>query len=197
MTSTVERTFDEIVDLMERGLSVGTSMLDALSRSRSLSGLQSRLPRLDACSCRIPPPCWMPREHGPVTTHVSCGTATLRLRITNCSVQQTTVQVEAKGAGAARVNVSPSSLSLSPFERGVVSVSLTSTSADAKGTELETLVWVHGCVQHVVRWTVRVAGRGGDSCNELDVDDCPDYVHHWYDHFYCARPCGHGVVTRG
>jgi hypothetical protein len=58
-------------------------------------------------------------------------------------------------------------------------------------------VWIHGCVEHAVRWTVRVAGRGGDSCNELDIDDCPDYVHHWYDHFYCARPCGHRLASRG
>jgi hypothetical protein len=21
------------------------------------------------------------------------------------------------------------------------------------------------------------------------VDDCPDYQHHWYDHFYCHRHC--------
>jgi hypothetical protein len=197
MTSTVERTFDELVDLMERGLSAGSDMLDALTRGRSVSSLQSRLPRLGTCSCEIPPPCWMPREHGPVTTHVCCGTATLRLRVTNCSIQRSTVEVEAKGTGAGRVTISPSSLSLSPLERGVISLTLAATSADTKGMAFETLVWIHGCVEHAVRWTVRVAGRGGDSCNELDIDDCPDYVHHWYDHFYCARPCGHRLASRG
>ena len=25
--------------------------------------------------------------------------------------------------------------------------------------------------------------------SELTVEDCPDLVHHWYDHFYCPRPC--------
>jgi hypothetical protein len=24
------------------------------------------------------------------------------------------------------------------------------------------------------------------------VEDCPDLLHHWYDHFYCNRPCTHG-----
>jgi hypothetical protein len=197
MTSTLERTFDEIADLVERGLAAGTSMLDTLARSPTVSSLQARAPRLGTCSCHIPPPCWMPREHGPVISHVCCGTATLRLRVTNCSIQETTVTVEAKGAAASRIAVSPSSLSLSPLERGVISLTLTSTSDDEKGTELESIVWIHGCLEHAVRWTVKVTGRGGDACHELDIEDCPDYVHHWYDHFYCARPCGSAVLQRG
>jgi hypothetical protein len=200
MTTTVERTVDQIADLLERGLAAGTSMLDSLAGSSTLSSLQARLPRATTCSCHIPPPCWMPREHGPVTTHVCAGgTATLRLRITNCSIETSTVSVEVKGPGAANVKVAPASLSLSPLERGIVALSLATNATDAKGTEHETLVWIHGCVEHVVHWTVKVAGRGGHSCQELDLDDCPDYVHHWYDHFYCARPCRHaqssGVVV--
>jgi len=54
------------------------------------------------------------------------------------------------------------------------------------------LVWIRGCVDHVVRWTVKSSRRGSDCCHELEIDDCPDYVHHWYDHFYCPRPCRHG-----
>jgi hypothetical protein len=23
----------------------------------------------------------------------------------------------------------------------------------------------------------------------VEVEDCPDLIHHWYDHFYCDRPC--------
>jgi hypothetical protein len=26
-------------------------------------------------------------------------------------------------------------------------------------------------------------------CREVDVNDDPDYVLHWYDHFYVTRPC--------
>jgi hypothetical protein len=24
---------------------------------------------------------------------------------------------------------------------------------------------------------------------EVEIEDCPDLIHHWYDHFYCERPC--------
>jgi hypothetical protein len=184
MTTAVDR----IADLMERGVTAGTSMLDSFARSPLLADFESRLPRLGTCSCDIPPPCWMPREHGPVRTHVCTGgTASLRLRITNCSIEHTTVTVEAKGS--AKVKVAPASLSLDPLERGALTLSLATNATDARGSEHESLIWIHGCREHVVRWTVAVAGRGGDSCHELDIDDCPDYVHHWYDHFYCARPC--------
>jgi hypothetical protein len=197
MTSTLERTFEDLADLVERGLAVGTDMLDSLARNPTVASLQSRLPRAGGCSCHIPPPCWMPRECGPVTTHVcACGTATLRLRITNCSIENDAVTVAVTGQDAAKVSVSPSSLSLPALERGVVSLTLTTDATATKGTEYEALVWIRGCVDHVVRWTVRVAGRGGDSCDEIDIDDCPDYVHHWYDHFYCVRPCGHQLVNR-
>jgi hypothetical protein len=27
------------------------------------------------------------------------------------------------------------------------------------------------------------------------VDDCPDNIHHWYDHFYCDRGCPQHQVT--
>jgi hypothetical protein len=26
-------------------------------------------------------------------------------------------------------------------------------------------------------------------CNEVEINDCPDMIHHWYDHFYCHRHC--------
>jgi hypothetical protein len=191
MTSTLERTFDDLADLVERGLAVGTSMLDSLARSQTVTRLQSGLPRAGSCSCHIPPPCWMPREHRPVTTHVcACGAATLRLRITNCGIENDKVTIAVTGKDGAKVAVSPSPLSLRALERGIVSLKLTTDAADPKGTEYEVLLWVRGCVEHVVRWTVKVAGRGGDACDEIDIEDCPDFVHHWYDHFYCARPCG-------
>ncbi len=57
------------------------------------------------------------------------------------------------------------------------------------GTRYESILWVDGCNQHYLRWTVIVGSTSFDSCHEVRVDDCPDYRHHWYDHFYCARPC--------
>jgi hypothetical protein len=29
------------------------------------------------------------------------------------------------------------------------------------------------------------------------VEDCPDLIHHWYDHFYCPRPCIEERSNRG
>jgi hypothetical protein len=190
MTTTVDR----IGDLLERGMTAGSSMLDSLAtRARRLpqAGMGAMLvPRVGACSCDIPPPCWMPRELRPVTSYVCPGgRAVLRLRVTNCSIERNRVDVDASGEHAGAVKVSPSDVSLDPLERRVVTATVDVEAETAAGTEREILLWVRGCVDHVVRWTVKVSRRGGDACHELDVEDCPDYVHHWYDHFYCARPC--------
>ena len=190
MTTTVDR----IADLMERGIRAGADMIDALAQNPMVAGMQMRMPtpRLAACSCEIPPPCWMPRQHGPVTSYVCAGnSAMLRLRVTNCSIERSTIDVEAAGPDGAKVTVKPKQLTLDPLERGTIVLNLDTDAAAPVGTELEALVWIRGCVDHAVRWTVRVARRGGSSCLELDIDDCPDYRHHWYDHFYCARPCRH------
>ena len=183
MTTTVGR----IADLLERGIDTGSSIIESMSRAPMV---RMRMPKLGTCSCDIPPPCWLPRELGPVTTYVCAGaTATLRLRITNCSIERSTVELEAVGADAAGVKIDPSSLSLAPLERRVVTLSFFVDASAASGTEHEVVVWIRGCVDHVLRWTIKTTRRGGGCCHELDVEDCPDYIHHWYDHFYCARPC--------
>lgn len=179
MTTTAQR----IADLLDRGAAAGASLVDTVARS-------PMLPRPGGCSCEIPPPCWMPRELRE-TTSCACGggTAVIRFRVTNRSIQTTEVTIDAVGDDAAAVQITPAKLTLVPLQRGVVTVSL---PVDAAGAgERELLLRIHGCVEHVLRWTVHRARRGGDSCHEIDVDDAPDYVHHWYDHFYCARPCGH------
>jgi hypothetical protein len=61
----------------------------------------------------------------------------------------------------------------------------------ATGQEYEVLLWVRGCQNHYLRWTLKVANRGASCCHEVEVEDCPDLIHHWYDHFYCERPCTH------
>ena len=191
-------TVDRIGELIDRGLDVGTSLLDAgtsllgsLSEGRLLptSGTCA-CGSSGACSCDIPAPCWMPRQLCDVTSHVCAGaSATLRLRVTNCSPQHTTVSLQATGVEAQKVTLAPASISLGPLERGVLTATLSTAATDAKGTEHEVLIWVRGCIDHVLRWTVKTSSRGGDSCHECDIDDCQDYLHHWYDHFYCYRPC--------
>jgi hypothetical protein len=140
--------------------------------------------------CTIPPPCWMPQPLGECESHVAqCKTACVRLVITNCDRVKRTIAVQAAGPGAERVTVSPTSVALPPMERATVTACV-SIPDDAKtGEKIETLLWVRGCKEHYLRWTVSVGTVGIDSCHEVEVCDCPDYVHHWYDHFYCVRPC--------
>lgn len=173
-------TAERIGTLIDRGAEAATSFL------RSLETSPIR-PRLGSCCCEIPPPCWLPRDLGEVRSHVCAGgTASLRLRVENCSPTARQITIEATSAD---VKISPAKLSLGPMERGVAVASLATDPKAGTGTEREVLIWVRGCYDHVVRWTVRVGGRASDACHELDVEDCPDFVHHWYDHFYCDRPC--------
>jgi hypothetical protein len=171
-----------VVDFIDSGMRLGADAVGAVrDRTRGLE-----LPRLpsSSCGCDIPPPCWYPKSAGDVTSHVCPGgTATLRIRVTNCGPTTRTIQVE----GEQDMKVDPTSLQLGPMARGVVTVSLGVPAEQAAGQER--LVWVHGCHDHFIRWTVETAKRGSDSCHELGVEDCPDYLHHWYDHFYCAHPC--------
>lgn len=144
--------------------------------------------------CHVPPPCWMPRSIGEVVSYVDgCGKACVRLVITNCDRTARTVTVRAEPAGPdsskAPIKVEPSVLSLGPMARGRVEVCLELPEGAEDGTRYESLVWVDGCRQHYLRWTVLVGAGGLDSTYEVVVDDCPDYRHHWYDHFYCPRPC--------
>lgn len=197
--STVSGSLQDITDsltgLLEQAVSTGSELLQILGSSGAdltstmapvVRGIKGLGPRTSGCGCEIPPPCWMPRELPAVCSHVCAGaTATLRLRITNCGIAARTISVQAD-AGAA---VNPASLSLGPMQRGYIAVTYTVpvSACDHECTEI--LVWVNGCKRFYVRWTVRVARRGCASCHEIEIEDCPDFIHHWYDHFYCPRPC--------
>jgi hypothetical protein len=166
-----------LVDFVDRGVRLGRDVMES-ARGVELPGLPA-----SSCGCDVPPPCWYPKAAGEVTSHVCPGgTATLRIRITNCGPTARAIQVE----GGKEMKVEPATLQLGPMERGVVTV-----SQEVKDGQ-EHLIWVHGCHDHFIRWTVETAKRGSDSCHELEVEDCPDYLHHWYDHFYCAHPCPGG-----
>jgi hypothetical protein len=76
------------------------------------------------------------------------------------------------------------------MEREFISATLKTPPNANLGTSYEAIVWIRACRDYYLRWTVTVADRA-DCCAEvIDVVDEPDYVHHWYDHFYCRRPCG-------
>jgi hypothetical protein len=171
--------------LADRLVSAGTEFLtDSLERGMrsGLGAVESVRVRRTACACEIPPPCWYPRHAGDVHSHVCAGgRAVLRVRVENCGPRPSTVTVE--GGDKAAFEVENGTLELGPMERQTAVVKL-----DVSG-EQDEIVWVRGCYDHFIRWTVSETRRGGDACHELDVKDCPDYLHHWYDHFYCMHPC--------
>jgi hypothetical protein len=199
---------DALMQLFDAQMRLGADLFESLtgrpmpslgdvSRSaRETSGLLGL--RTTGCAprggaCAIPPPCWMPQPLGECTSHVSqCRTACVRIVVTNCDRVGRTVTVQAAGAGAKQVTVSPPSLTLGPMERATVSACITVPENAPAGERVETLLWVRGCKEYFLRWTVSVATAGLSSCHEVEVCDCPDYVHHWYDHFYCVRPCPQG-----
>ncbi len=138
--------------------------------------------------CEVPPPCWVPEHLGTVVSHVCPGAmARIRFRVSNCGTGPTSVSVEATGADAGLVSTKPKGIVVEPYEQGVITATLTATERPI--WDFETLLWVRGCRQHVLRWIVRESPRGCATTHEIDIEDCPDLVHHWYDHFYCERPC--------
>ncbi|MBI3077042.1 MAG: hypothetical protein HYY85_08685 [Deltaproteobacteria bacterium] len=172
---------EALLDLMDAGLRAGVEMFEAMGRP--MGTLMGR--RTGPCSCEIPPPCWVPQSLGEVVSHVRpCSTASVRFRITNCGTVSRTITAQAVGASG-QITVAPASLTLGPMERGHVTASLAIPDDAQPGTTHE----------------------AGDSCHEVEVEDCPDLIHHWYDHFYCERPCPHqgpdkpltpaGVKTHG
>jgi len=192
-------TVEAIGDVFQQGTRIGMDLIATLSRNQTterlgklLTTTAPKLQQAGKCRCDIPPPCWMPRNLGNVTSHVCPGgTATLRVRVSNCSPIKREIRLTpaGKAEGIGSVTVQPPLISLDAMETGVFVVSMPVEATAGFGQEFEVLLWVRGCLDHYLRWTVRVDKRGTDCCHEIEVDDCPDYVHHWYDHFYCERPC--------
>jgi hypothetical protein len=156
------------------------------------------------CDCQVPPPCWVPVRLDDLSEHVGPGdTAVVRLAVTNDGATSRTFEIAASDP---LVVVKPTALTLGPLERGVAVLSLT-VPATAAGDHVEQcVVSVRGCKQYNFRWTVSVSRRRDhrhhkrcgvlfrrhhdcDRALHMAVEDRPDYVHHWYDHFYCERPC--------
>ena len=192
VSSSMKEVTDSLTNLFDQSMNTGMEVLKIFSNASlnmasklSSQGGSLGLPNLRGC-CQIPPPCWMPRELTPVSSHVCPGSmASLRFRITNCGMNSRTFTVEADQG----TTVNPALLELEPFRRGRLTVSFVAPATSSDGESKELLVFVHGCKSYYVRWTIRTSNRGCDCCHEIDVADCPDQIHHWYDHFYCQRAC--------
>ena len=181
--------------LMRAQIDLGRELFEAWTGTPApdiqdpMRALQQAAPRP---VCHVPEPCWMPKKLGECRSHVGdCATACVRLVVTNCDRVRRTVTIRVVGDSGA--TASPTTLDLGPMERATVEVCRTIDRTDDDGNEartrFENLIWVEGCRDHVLRWIVSVGTAGLDSCHEVAVDDCPDYRHHWYDHFYCVRGC--------
>ncbi len=184
-----------LAKLIEQSAQLGIDFVESLASSspqllKSLGNLTSAGGPLSHCSpCDIPPPCWMPKPLCDVTSVGRPGdTASLGFVITNCTMalRKVTVFTTTKNAG---LTFSSASLDLAAMERGEIRVSHLIPTTAPVGSKREILMWVLGCKLHFLRWTVVVASIGANTFFEVDVKDCPDYIHHWYDHFYCPRPC--------
>ena len=175
--------------LIEEGVRVADQGLRAVGSV--ISGLAAMLPRR-SCGCDIPPPCWMPVALGRVVSNVCPGgRAMVRLQVTNCSMTPREITAES----SAGVAITGSPLVLGPMVSGTITALIDIPPEANEGPMEERLLWVHGCRDHFLRWVVRVRSRGLDSCHEVELEDCPDFTHHWYDHFYCERGCAHSSVS--
>lgn len=153
-------------------------------------------PQQHSC-CDIPPACWLPRNFGTFESRACpCGTALLRVQVTNCQPTSSKIAIRAESEADLDLKVTPESATLGPMERKWFTVAVTVPEDACKGQCYELLVWVVGCNEHYARWTVTAADGASGTCLEARLDDCPDYEHHWYDHFYCQRPCFSGLRKR-
>lgn len=191
-----------LADLIGSSARVGRELLrsftsDPVGRvldvtSRSATKLTATGFRASGCGCEIPPPCWMPEQLGNLTSHVCPGaTASVRLRITNCGMSSRDVTVTVGGPDSLLVTIDPPAIALLAFESGTATATV--TAPDKIGQQFHAQLWVHGCRDHLLRWTVDVSRHGCGCAHEIEIDDCPDLIHHWYDHFYCDRPCPGGA----
>lgn len=151
---------------------------------------RSGLPSLTGSCCDIPEPCWMPKCLGEFDCDLCAGaSATLVVRITNEDLRPRDIHAVASGPNAQAVSFSPQTLTLGPKERGTITAKFAMPAEGKDDEELEALVWLRGCHDYYVRWTAKTGKHGGCCKHDLSICDGPDNVLHWYDHFYCPRPC--------
>ena len=177
--------------MTQAGLASARVVFDALQDITEIVSANNPLLALRSQSCcDIPPPCWLPRQFGSVASR-ACpgGTALLRLQVSNCQPGSSRIEVRAENDAELDIKVTPDKATLGPMTSKYFTVVATIPEDVCKGDSYELIVWVSGCNDHFARWTVIVGDRASGTCQLLRVEDCPDYVHHWYDHFYCNHPC--------
>lgn len=162
-------------------LQVPARLAGALAGALETSGSQT---------CDIPPPCWEPRPAGTCSLALPPGcTGTIRVRVANCDWSPHVVGITALGHLAGWVKFEPTTLVVNLQEQATIVVTVRVPDGMKPGQTVSGPLLVRGCLDHVVRVRVTVAECAGRTCCDVTIEDCPDHVHHWYDHFYCPRPC--------
>lgn len=141
------------------------------------------------CSCEIPPPCWMPRPLCDVVSYGKAGNeASITFVITNDSMATRVISMVTT-TPLPGLTFSATHLTLGPMERASLETTYTIPATLKPGSGTEILLWIQGCRLHFLRWIIKRGPISGDTNYEVCVKDGPEYLHHWYDHFYCPRPC--------
>jgi hypothetical protein len=186
---------DGLKSLLNAQLQLGTEILKMAGAPGGILDKLSnlKLPQFKSC-CDIPPPCWMPLSLGEICCQMPAGdSASICLVVTNGDFRGHTYEFAATGKSSAAVSFSTASVTLGPKERVAVTATFTmpadETAEDCRCIGSEVLIWVRGCRDHYLRWIVEEAAASSACCAEIAVNDDPDYVLHWYDHFYTLRPC--------
>lgn len=189
---------DTMNELARAGLEATLALADVFDRfARRVAAVEMPLVGTAGGCCDIPPACWLPRCFGRYESRACpCGTALLRLRLCNCHSSSARIRLQVTGADDLAVKITPPEAVLGPLERKWFTVTVSVPEDACIGQDHDLLVRVAGCNEYYARWTVTIAEDCSGSCHHAHIDDCPDYVHHWYDHFYCARPCFHDREKR-
>lgn len=193
--SPASASLNAIAQMMEASLKAGMGVLQSLygSAPGAISGLISYAPSQTGaggcCSCEIPPPCWMPLPLCEVVSYGKSGNAaSITFVVTNESMATRTISFTTTTALPGLV-FSATQLVLGPMERSTLEVTYTIPATLTSGPGTEILLWIHGCRLHFLRWTIKLGPVSADTNYEVCVEDGPETLHHWYDHFYCHKPC--------
>lgn len=165
-----------------------TGLLNA--PAQMAAGFANAVAGIGTPGCTIPPPCWEPRPAGTCKLTLAPGCkGTIRVHVLNCGWDRRVIGVTALGKIAAWLTFQPTTLVVGPQERATFVVTVGVADQVKPGTSLSGPLLVRGCVDHFVRLDVDVAECVDETCCDVTIDDCADNIHHWYDHFYCPRPC--------
>ena len=180
---------DLFKDLIGAQLAFGKELLTLAGAGTKavLEGMGGmKMPRFASC-CDIPEACWMPKALGEVHCRLRPGsTGLVKLIVTNNDFQAHNVTAQSAGQDAGLVTFTPAQVALGAKERTTI---LAQLKAPQKAGTYEAVLWVTVCSDHYLRWSIEVGEKEEACCYEVTVDDTPDYVVHWYDHFYCPKPC--------